>query len=389
MSHELAAIAAERRWWAALVHDTILGALQLAARGGPQETRSAARSLAQEALAALASRQPGAAQTPTNHEERLQALIDQIRDQAARLGLDLDLDLDVIADPPEPAPDSVLDAVARAIGAALTNVARHSGTSQAAVRGLVGPGVDLVVADHGVGFELGAIAPERLGVRSAIVERLAAVGGHAEVHSAPGVGTTIRMVVQVPTELPTDEQLRAAEAARREALLTDEVIPLLQLIAGSEEPNAAQRTAMTIAEAAVRDRLAASPLIDDTVAAALAAARRTGAVATLSTHGSAGDPGEYLAVKQWLLATLPRVTAVSRLTVRWRGSTNAFASLTLTHPAATERTWTGAGPSALGSVQVDVEDDEDVLLVTFRRAAKPAWAELYDHGSPAWAPDDF
>ena len=386
MSEELAAVAEERRWWAALVHDTILGALQLAARGGPQEARAAARALAQEALDALTSRRIRVTET-LPHEDRVQTFAGQIREYAERLGLKLDIALS--ADPPGIAPDSTLDAVERALGAALANVARHAGTHHVAVSGTVGPGVDLVVEDQGAGFDLTAVDPQRLGLRASIVDRLTAIGGHAEVHSTPGVGTSIRMVVQAPTELAVDEELHAAEAARREALLVDDVIPLLHLIAGAETPDAEQRTAMMIAEAAVRDRLAASPLIDETVAAALAAVRRTGALVTLSTHGSAGDPGEYLAVKQWLLAALPRATPTSRLTVRWRGTTAAFASLTITHPEAAESISPSASPAAWGSVQVEVEDDEDVLLITFTRPSRPAWSDLIENPVQAWGPNDL
>lgn len=49
------------------------------------------------------------------------------------------------------------------------------------------------VADDGVGFDPNAVAPQRLGLRVAIGERLHALGGRAEVQSAPGRGATVRL----------------------------------------------------------------------------------------------------------------------------------------------------------------------------------------------------
>lgn len=49
------------------------------------------------------------------------------------------------------------------------------------------------VTDDGPGFDPAGVPPHRYGLRESIRGRMAAVGGRAEVRSAPGAGTTIRL----------------------------------------------------------------------------------------------------------------------------------------------------------------------------------------------------
>jgi signal transduction histidine kinase len=48
------------------------------------------------------------------------------------------------------------------------------------------------VTDAGRGFDVGAVSDHRRGIRGSVVERMAAVGGRAEVTSRPG-RTTVRL----------------------------------------------------------------------------------------------------------------------------------------------------------------------------------------------------
>jgi signal transduction histidine kinase len=57
--------------------------------------------------------------------------------------------------------------------------------------------VTVMVTDRGVGFDPAAVAPDRLGLRTSVVERMAAVGGNAQVWSAPGEGTSV--IISAPT----------------------------------------------------------------------------------------------------------------------------------------------------------------------------------------------
>jgi signal transduction histidine kinase len=97
-------------------------------------------------------------------------------------------------------PVPVAVAMAHAVREALMNIARHAGTGQARVE--VGPappdGLLVTVSDAGTGFDPAAVDPARLGLRRSIVERVADVGGHASVRSAPGAGTEVKLAWAPP-----------------------------------------------------------------------------------------------------------------------------------------------------------------------------------------------
>ncbi len=88
-------------------------------------------------------------------------------------------------------PTGVARAVAAACSEALTNVAKHSGTSEAkVVVRSEGTGVRLVVEDRGVGFEG---ATRGFGMTHSIEGRMAEQGGAADIRSVPGTGTTVTL----------------------------------------------------------------------------------------------------------------------------------------------------------------------------------------------------
>ncbi|GAA4818685.1 ATP-binding protein [Nocardioides caeni] len=87
-------------------------------------------------------------------------------------------------------PEGVGDALLGAAGEALRNVARHSGQQRVEVTVHRRPGSIMIrIADPGVGFEAGP----GVGLRVAVTERVAAVGGVARVHSVPGDGSTVEL----------------------------------------------------------------------------------------------------------------------------------------------------------------------------------------------------
>ncbi len=86
---------------------------------------------------------------------------------------------------------------------ALRNVERHSRASHATVRLVHGPdGATLTVSDNGMGFEVPnltvLVGGRRLGLLG-MQERARLAGGHCEVRSVPGSGTSV--TVWVPNEL--------------------------------------------------------------------------------------------------------------------------------------------------------------------------------------------
>ena len=77
---------------------------------------------------------------------------------------------------------------------AVVNVAKHAGTQRADVYAETTPGaVDVFVRDRGAGFDVDGVAHDRQGVRNSIVDRMARHGGSADVRSAPGEGTEVRL----------------------------------------------------------------------------------------------------------------------------------------------------------------------------------------------------
>jgi signal transduction histidine kinase len=79
---------------------------------------------------------------------------------------------------------------------ALTNIRKYAQACEVEVTlELRGPELIVEVRDNGLGFDLAAVAQRGtlglLGMR----ERVIALGGRIEVHSTPGQGTTISVVI--------------------------------------------------------------------------------------------------------------------------------------------------------------------------------------------------
>jgi signal transduction histidine kinase len=98
--------------------------------------------------------------------------------------------------------DRDLDERGRALVAAareaLANAVRHAG-SDAPITVFAemddGGHAEVFVRDRGQGFDLGAVPDDRRGVRESIVGRMARHGGRAAVHSTPGQGTEVELVL--------------------------------------------------------------------------------------------------------------------------------------------------------------------------------------------------
>lgn len=109
----------------------------------------------------------------------------------ARDGLSIDV---VVADDlPMCAPEHV-EAIAGAVGEALTNAAKHAQASRVTVYAEPHDtgGVFCSVKDNGVGFDVAA-TPRRQGLRHSIVERIEHIGGRAEITSKADRGTEVQL----------------------------------------------------------------------------------------------------------------------------------------------------------------------------------------------------
>ncbi len=148
------------------------------ARDGLDEVRRVVRDLAPADLADDAT---GGA---------LPAALRRAADQAAP-GLPVEVRVD---GDPAPVPAEVAAALLRTARGALANVREHAGASRVAVTLTYLPDeVALDVRDDGCGFEPGQVRPSGTRGRglAGIRDRAAGLGGHAEVESAPGDGTTV------------------------------------------------------------------------------------------------------------------------------------------------------------------------------------------------------
>ena len=102
--------------------------------------------------------------------------------------------------------DDPLRPVVQATREAVTNAAKHAGTGRVDVYAEVTAGaVDVFVRDRGTGFDLDAVPEDRYGVRRSILDRMTRHGGTAEVRSAPGEGTEIRLHLPRPHSSSTEE----------------------------------------------------------------------------------------------------------------------------------------------------------------------------------------
>ncbi len=91
-----------------------------------------------------------------------------------------------------------LGALVLAAREAMTNAAEHAGVAAIDVFAEVeGDEVAVYVRDRGVGFDLAAVGADRQGLRGSILGRMERAGGRAEVRTAPGSGTEVRLRLAV------------------------------------------------------------------------------------------------------------------------------------------------------------------------------------------------
>jgi signal transduction histidine kinase len=84
--------------------------------------------------------------------------------------------------------------VVAAAGEAVANAAEHAGTGRVDVYAEVSSdAVDVFVRDRGRGFDPDDLPADRHGVRHSILDRMQRHGGTAEIRSAPGEGTEVRL----------------------------------------------------------------------------------------------------------------------------------------------------------------------------------------------------
>ncbi|MFT4233955.1 MAG: hypothetical protein QM607_02980 [Microbacterium sp.] len=96
-------------------------------------------------------------------------------------------------------PTGAANAIVDASAEAIRNSMLHAGDADRSIEAsATRNGVRVVIADDGAGFALARTAPERMGVRVSIIDRMVAVGGKADVRSRPGDGTEVEVSWSAP-----------------------------------------------------------------------------------------------------------------------------------------------------------------------------------------------
>jgi signal transduction histidine kinase len=108
--------------------------------------------------------------------------------------------------------DDRIAALVAAAREALVNAARHAGVDTVSLYAEVEEDeLSVFVRDRGAGFDMDQIADSRHGVRGSIIGRMGRHGGSAEIKSAPGDGTEVRLTLPASAR---DSVAAAQETAR-------------------------------------------------------------------------------------------------------------------------------------------------------------------------------
>ena len=90
-------------------------------------------------------------------------------------------------------PSAQTDALLDATRQALVNAVTHGSEPVSLYCEATDTTVEVFVRDHGEGFDIDAIPPDRLGIRESIIGRIKRRGGTVEIVSRAGWGTEVRM----------------------------------------------------------------------------------------------------------------------------------------------------------------------------------------------------
>jgi signal transduction histidine kinase len=204
----------ERLRHARILHDRVLQTLETLTRGEWISDPGFKAHIAAEAAWLRGLVEAG---TGSGAADNLSAGLQHLISDKARLGLEVEFNgtqLRHLAEAGQrPGDAEVTQALVDAAGEALTNVAKHSGTSSALMHvSVTGERLTVSVLDHGRGFDVTA-ARRGLGLRESIAGRLREVGGSVHIESAPGTGTFVEL--SVPREPAGTDSARAAAAEGR------------------------------------------------------------------------------------------------------------------------------------------------------------------------------
>ena len=180
----------ERSRIEALVHDSVLTTLLVAANVSTQAQAKAAAVSAENAIAKLRA---AASENQESQNVSVLAFFQALSRAAVRLDPDIQTNVSGASDRML-GPDLVA-ALTDATSQAVTNSIQHAGRNASRLLRLKATAkeIKIVVKDDGNGFWVSRVPKNRLGLRLSIIDRVEAVGGRVFIDSKPGHGTSIVM----------------------------------------------------------------------------------------------------------------------------------------------------------------------------------------------------
>jgi signal transduction histidine kinase len=180
----------ERAEVAAHVHDSVLHTLTLIQRNAhdQREVQRLARAQERDLRAWLYEPRADAEQT----------LAAAMRQAAAEVEDHHGVPIEVVCVGDCPL-DERLGAMLQAAREAMVNAAKYAGGDEPGTSSLsvytevAGDDVAIFVRDRGSGFDLDAVPHDRMGLRESIIGRMERNGGKADIRTAPGEGTEVRL----------------------------------------------------------------------------------------------------------------------------------------------------------------------------------------------------
>ncbi|WP_300266593.1 ATP-binding protein [Microbacterium sp.] len=184
-----AAAEEERVAMAALMHDSVLAALIAAERADTDRARDLAVAMAREALTRLANTEAAVAQEGSDEPVGAAQIVIELRRALSETGADA-----VVEEHGSSAsiPGRAARALVLAARQAIGNAVAHAGGRglHLLVTGRDRHSITVTITDTGPGFDMEAVAEDRLGIRASIIARMAGVAGTATIDS-DSTGTTV------------------------------------------------------------------------------------------------------------------------------------------------------------------------------------------------------
>jgi signal transduction histidine kinase len=187
-SARIDAVELERTRLDALVHDSVLTTLLVAAASETEEQRQVAQKSAELAIEKLRRAAIGVeSRQEMTVASLFSALTTAINDSYPGTLVSSERANDQVL------PTRVVKALTEATLQALDNSVKHSPLAtnrEVRLRGING-GLKIVVSDNGKGFRVNQVPKDRLGLRNSIIGRVEGVGGKVFLNTRPGAGTTL------------------------------------------------------------------------------------------------------------------------------------------------------------------------------------------------------